>query len=112
MVQSYPLIDKLFQSNISIPAIFFSIVVVFIWSFIPVVGYWLAKLLKANGQVSKYILFIFGVSVGLIEDSLFYFDFLTPKQNTIGTLIVFVLFFIIAFISINNKKFGAKKPND
>lgn len=84
----------------------------FIWSFIPVVGYWLAKLLKANGQASKYLLFIFGVSVGLIEDSLFYFDLLTAKQNTIGTLIVFILFFIIAFISINNIKFGTQKSND
>jgi hypothetical protein len=90
---------------------FFSVVVVFLWSFIPFVGYLLAKLLKADGQVSKYILFVFGVSVGLIEHSLFYFDILTNKQNTIGTFIVFILFFIIAYISTNKTEFDTQKEN-
>lgn len=107
LVQLYALISKLIESNISISAIFFSIIIVFLWSFIPFVGYWLGKLLKANGQVSKSILFIFGIGVGLIEKSLFYFDFLTNKQSTAGTLIVFFLFFIIAYISM---KKTANKP--
>ena len=91
------------QSYLIIAAILFSIIVVFLWSFIPVIGYWLGKLLKANGQVSKSILLIFGVGVGVIEKSLFYFDFLTNKQSTIGTFIVFFFFFIIAYISINKR---------
>ncbi|MBL4900126.1 MAG: hypothetical protein JKX76_10900 [Colwellia sp.] len=109
LVQFYPLTQKIFQSKIALSAIFFSIVVVFIWSFIPFVGYWLAKLLKANGQASKYALFVFGIGVGLIENSLFYFELLTSKQNTIGTFLVFILFFIIAYISLNKTEFGMQK---
>jgi len=111
LVQFYALINKLFESNISISAIFFSIIIVFLWSFIPFVGYCLGKLLKANGQVSKSILFIFGVGVGLIEKCLFYFDFLTNKQSTYGTFIVFFLFFIIAYISINKTSNNNLKPD-
>lgn len=88
---------------------FFSIVIVFIWSFIPLVGYWLAKLLKANGEASKYMLFVFGVGVGLIENSLFYFETLTYKQNAIGTFVVFILFYIIAYISTNKTKLDTIK---
>lgn len=101
LVQLYPLIIKVFQLNISISAIFFSIIVVFIWSFIPFIGYCLAKLFNANGKAGKYILFTFGTGVGIIENSLFYFDFLTDKQSTIGTFVVFFLFFMVAYISTN-----------
>jgi len=101
LVHFYPLIIKLFELNISISAIFFSIIIVFIWSFIPFLGYWLAKLFKAKGKVSKYILFTFGIGIGLIENSLFYFDFLTNKQTIFGTFVAFFLFFIVAYISTN-----------
>jgi len=90
----------------------FSIVVVFVWSLIPMIGYGLAKWLNANGQKNKYILFIFGVSVGLIEDSLFYFNFLAKEQSTIGTVIVLILFFIIVFISTNKIGFGTKNKSN
>lgn len=93
----------------SISMVFFSIVVVFIWSIIPFVGYGLAKMLNANGQIGRYTLFIFGVSVGLIENSLFYFNLLAKEQSTIGTFIVITLFFIIGFISINKAGFATKK---
>lgn len=111
LVQFYPLINKLFQSKISLSAIIFSIAVVFIWSFIPFVGYWLAKLLKANGQASKYVLFVFGIGIGFIENSLFYFEILTNKQNTIGTFLVFILFFIIAYIPPHKTELGMQKEN-
>ena len=93
----------------SISMVFFSIVVVFIWSIIPFIGYGLAKMLNANGHIGKYTLFIFGVSVGLIENSLFYFNLLAKEQSTIGTFIVITLFFIIAFISINKAGVATKK---
>ncbi len=109
LVQFHPVINKFLQSNISISAMLFSVVIVFIWSFMPFVGYWLAKLFKANGQASKYMLFIFGVGVGLIEKSLFYFDILTYKQNAIGTFVVFILFFIIAYIPTNKTELATKK---
>ena len=80
---------------------FFSIVVVFLWSFIPFIGYWVAKLFKANGKTSKYTLLVFGIGIGIIENSLFYFNCLTNEQSIIGTIIVFFLFFIVAYISTN-----------
>lgn len=112
VVQLYALVTKLFQTSMSPSILFFSIMVVFIWSIIPFAGYFLAKLFNANGQASKYILFTLGVSVGLIEDGLFYFDLLTKEQNTIGTFIVLILFFIIPFISINKAEFGKKQKRN
>jgi hypothetical protein len=96
-----PLIIKLFEASVSFSAILFSIVVIFIWSFIPFLGYCLAKLFNAKGVANKYLLFTFGVGIWLIENSLFYFDFLTNSQTIMGTLVAFFLFFIVAFIPVN-----------
>jgi membrane protease YdiL (CAAX protease family) len=101
LVQTCALLMKIIQSNIAMPAIFLSIIVVLIWSFIPFVGYWLARLLNAKGQASKYVLLSFGIGIGFIEQGLFYFDLLANKQNMIGTFIVFILFFMVAYISTN-----------
>jgi hypothetical protein len=95
---------KLLESSIPFSAIIFSTIVVLIWSFIPVIGYWLAKVFKANGKAGNLTLYAFGLCVGLIENSLFYFDFLTQKQMSWGILIAFALFFICGYISINNTK--------
>lgn len=102
LLHSYSLISKLWQTSMPYTAVVFSIVVFFIWTFIPFLGYCLAKLFKADGQVSHSLLFVFGIVIGLIEKGLFYFDFLSQQQNTIGTLIVFVLFFAVAYVSFNN----------
>lgn len=108
LVQLYTLVTKLWQTSMAPSILFFSIMVVFIWSVIPFVGYLLAKMFNANGQISKFILFTFGLSVGLIEISLFYFDVLTKEQNAIGTLLVTIIFFIIPFISINKAERATK----
>lgn len=106
LIQLSPLIVKVFQLNISISAMFYSFIVVFIWSFIPFLGYGVAKLFNANTDTGKYSLFSFGVSIGLIESGLFYFDILTNDQSTMGTLIVFILFFIVGYFprskAVNN----------
>lgn len=103
---------KLLQFNMSASAIFFTITVVVFWSFIPVVGYLLAKLFKANGHVGKYILFALGVVIAIIEKSLFYFEFLTKEQVVIGTFVAFILFFITAYISVNKTANKPIKRND
>ncbi|MCW8834055.1 MAG: hypothetical protein OQK09_16805 [Colwellia sp.] len=101
LVQFYPLIVKLFETNISASSILFSVIVVFIWSLIPFIGFGLAKLLNANGKASKHFLFIFGFGIGLIENGLYFFDLLAKNQSYIGTFIIFCLFFITAFITLN-----------
>ena len=109
LVHFSPLMTKLFELNIAMSAMIFSIVIVFIWSFIPFVGYWLAKLFNAKGTASKYMLFIFGLGIGAIENSLFYFDFLTNKQTIIGTFVAFFLFFVVAYISTNKTEIDPLK---
>lgn len=111
VVQFIPLIERLFFSNISILAMFFSVVVFFLWSFIPVLGYLLAKILKANGNLNKYFLFAFGAGAGLIENGLYYFDILTYDENVLVTLLVCMLFFICAYISKDKTKFVFAKQN-
>jgi hypothetical protein len=101
LVQVCLLAVQISKSNMSVSALFFSVIVVLFWSFIPVVGYLLAKLLKANGKVSKYFLLTLGVAIALIEKSLFYFEILTKNQVLIGTFVAFVLCFIVTYISTN-----------
>jgi len=83
---------------------FFSVVVLFIWSFIPLIGYWLGKLFNRAEQISNRALFFFGLGVGVFEKSLFHFDILINGQQSFGILISFILFFVIAFISIPENK--------
>ena len=101
LVQLYPLIVKVFQLNISLLAVFYSFIVVVIWSFVPFLGYMIAKTLNAGRSASKYFLFFIGLGVGLMEVGLFYFDWLTNKQITTGTLFAFLMFFAVAFLPIN-----------
>jgi len=99
LVQLYLLVVQVFKVNMANSAIVFTVVVILFWSFIPTVGYLLAKLFKANGKVGQYTLFAFGFFIALIEKSLFYFEFLTKEQVVIGTFVAFLLFFIVAYIS-------------
>ncbi|GHE77192.1 hypothetical protein [Thalassotalea profundi] len=104
LVQTYPLINKLAHSNMATSAVIFSIAVFFIWAFIPVSGYFLAKLLKADGFMHKYSLLILGIVIAMIENSLFYLDILRYDQSLIGILVIFILFFISAYISIGKSQ--------
>ena len=102
LVQSYSLISKLLQTSMPFSAVVFSIVVFFIWTFIPFSGYCLAKLCKANGNLNNITLFFIGIIIGAIDKGLFHFKVLTQEQNIIGTLIIFSLFFATAYIFHKN----------
>ncbi|MBA6378170.1 MULTISPECIES: hypothetical protein [unclassified Colwellia] len=104
LVKLYSVINVLSQQSLALSAIIFSIVVFFIWSFIPVLGYLLAKLIGAKGQSSGYVLFIIGVGVGLLENALFYLNVITPYQGDTGTLIVMGVFFITAYFSFKTPR--------
>lgn len=98
LIQLSSVSEKLFQSQLPASAVFFSVVVFFIWSLFPLIGFYLAKYFKAQGQASNIVLFVYGVGVGLIENSLYYFDLLTKEQTVISTVIVCILFFIGAYL--------------
>lgn len=101
LLHSYSLISKLWQTSMPFSAVVFSIVVFLIWTFIPFTGYYLAKIFKASGHAKNAVLFAFGIVIGLVEKGLFYFGVLAQEQNMIGTVIVFILFFAVAYVSIN-----------
>ena len=97
-VQLFSLTHLFNKASISLTAVFFSIIVFVIWSFIPVIGYVLAQFLGANSKMKNSSLLFYGLVVGLIETSLFYFDILTKQGSGAGTILVFSLFFFVAFI--------------
>ena len=100
LVKLYSVIGVLSQEKIALSALFISIVVFFIWSFIPVLAYLFAKLIGAKGRSSAKALFVIGASAALLENALFYFNVLTPYQGDRGTLIVMGIFFITAYFSL------------
>jgi len=99
--QSYAVIEKLIVANISPLAMFFSVVVFFIWSTFPVAGYLLAKICRAEGNLNRKVLLVCGFALGFVENILFHFNLLTYGQQTLGTFIVFCLSFSLAYISLN-----------
>ena len=96
----YSVANSLLNQNLALSALIFSIVVFFVWSFIPVLGYLLAKLIGAKGQSSAKVLLLIGIGAGLFENGLFYYHILTPYQGDIGTIVVMGIFFITAYFSL------------
>jgi len=104
VTQLYAIIGVFTKNTVAASAIFFSLVVFVIWSFIPILGYAFAKAIGAPGQTNKVILLMAGISFALIENGLTYFNFLTEQQHNIGTAIVFLLFFLCAYFPLNTKE--------
>ncbi len=101
VTQFYAIFDVFTKATIAPSAIFFSLIVFIIWSFIPVLGYFFGKMLGARGLANNITLFIAGIVVALIENGLTYFNILNDKQFNIGAAVVLVLFFFIAYLPLN-----------
>jgi hypothetical protein len=110
VTQLYAIADVFSKETIAPSAMFFSLVVFVIWSFIPVLGYFFAKMLGAKGYANKVTLLISGVTIALIENSLRYFNILNDKQLNIGTAIVLLLFFLVAYLPLNKQKTVSIQP--
>jgi len=100
LAQSYAVIEKLILSNIAPLAMFFSVVVFIIWSVFPVLGYLLAKICKAKGNLNNKTFLVCGLALGAVENVLFHFNILSYGQESVGTLIVFCLSFALAYVSL------------
>jgi len=111
LVKLYSVVGVLSQQKVALSALFFSIVVFFVWSFIPVLAYLLAKLIGAKGRSSARVLFVIGASAALLENALFYYNVLTPYQGDRGTLIVMGIFFITAYFSLETPRFSLKNES-
>ena len=104
VIQLYAIVDVFSKNTIAPSAIFFSLVVFVIWSFIPILGYAFAKAIGAHGHTNKITLLVSGIIIALIENGLTYFNLLSDKQYNIGTSIVFLLFFLIAYLPLSTKE--------
>ena len=107
ITQSYAIVGVLSKNDLAPSALLFSLVVFVIWSFLPVLGFVLAKVLGANGYAKKLTLLLAGVSIALIENGLTYFNLLSEQQYNIGTSIVFLLFFLVAYLPLNKQRISS-----
>jgi len=108
LTQSHSVITVIYNANIPLLTIVFSIVVFLIWSLFPVLGYALGRgvthLLNIKSDCNKYVLFALGCSISLIEQTLFHFEVLSLKNEYSAMLITSALFFSAAFITRNRKQ--------
>jgi len=102
--QLYAIIGVFTKNTVAASAMFFSLVVFVIWSFIPILGYAFAKAIGAHGHTNRVTLLVVGISIALIENGLTYFNLLTQQQHNIATTIVFSLFFLCAYFPLNTKE--------
>lgn len=103
VAQSFSAINTIVTHDIPLLTILFSVIVFIIWSFAPVIGYAIAKMMGAKGHSNKYVLLVTGAAISLIEHSLFYFDLLTYKDYIVGMLITSAMFFVVAYAPFKMK---------
>ncbi len=99
--QLYAIIGVFTKNTVAASSIFFSLIVFAIWSFIPILGYAFAKAIGAHGHTNPVTLLVLGISIALIENGLTYFNLLTHQQHNISTIIIFILFFLCAYLPLN-----------
>jgi len=76
----------------------FSFVVFLAFSFFPVLGYSLAKLVGAYGTSNRLVLIASGLTVGLMEMALVDFNIIAFGDGFMSELAAFFFMFIAAFI--------------
>ncbi|PKI13205.1 hypothetical protein [Colwellia sp. 12G3] len=111
VIQLYAIVGVFSKNTVAASAVFFSFVVFVIWSFIPILGYAFAKAIGARGHSNKVTLLVSGILIALIENALTYFNLLTHKQYNIGTIIVFLLFFLVAYLPRYKEKTSSVLSN-
>ena len=107
VIQFYAIADVFSRNSLAASAVLFSIAVFIIWSFTPMLGYLLAKALGAKGYAKKIPLLLCGVIIGLSENALTYFNLIAEKQYNIGTALVFILCFVIAYLPLNRQELAS-----
>ena len=109
ITQFYAIAEVFSRTDIAPSAMFFALIVFIIWSFLPVLGYALAKNFGALGHSNHTVLILAGVIIALLENGLSYFNFLSDKQHDIGTAIVFTLFFAFAYLPFKRTELASLK---
>ena len=108
LTQSPVVIKVIYNANIPLLTIAFSIIVFMIWSLFPILGFALGKgvgkLINVKTYCNKYILFTLGCSISIIEQALFHFEILSQKDGYAAMLVTASLFFGAAFVSLSRKQ--------
>jgi hypothetical protein len=101
--QSFSVAQVIYSANIPLLTIVFSIIVFLIWSFIPVMGFALARLLGAQLKYTKYWLVALGVMISLIEQLLYHYNVITSKDGYVTMLLTATLFFAVAYLPLGQR---------
>ena len=88
-------------------ALVFSIAVLLIFTFIPIMGYVAARMLGAEPSFSKIQFLLLGCGVGWLENAFFYFEVIGRDQLEIVLPFATLTFFAIGFI----KKLHKPEPS-
>ncbi len=93
-------------SNVSVAtsALFFSMIVLFIWSFFPIIPYALGRVFNTKPMLEPKLLVILGLLIAIIEKGLFHFEILKAEQGTIGLVFSALSFFVIGLFSFSTPK--------
>ena len=100
-IQLFAIVELFSKASISMVAVFFSLIVFIIWSSLPILGYLLAKYCGAKEAGSRFKLTLLGSLIALIENGLFYVEVLSKEKTGLAIVVVFVLFFLSAFIPLD-----------
>ncbi|GLQ30859.1 hypothetical protein [Litoribrevibacter albus] len=103
LANTYSVVKVIYTSGIPFLTIVFSVLVFLIWSFFPVVGYGVARLIGAKGHTNKYTLLGIGIGICLIEKLLYEQGILANidgylVEGYVGITVTTIMFFIAAFI--------------
>ncbi len=101
--QSFSVVQVIYNASIPLLTIVFSIVVFLTWSFLPLMGYALARLLGAQLKYTKYWLIALGLMISLIEQVIYYYDVTTSKDGYATILVTASLFFAVAYLPLSQR---------
>lgn len=109
LANTYSVVNVIYTSGIPFLTIVFSVIVFLIWSFFPVMGYGLARLIGAKGHSNKYSLIGIGISICLIEKVLYEYGVLANidgylVEGYVGITATTIMFFIAAFLRMPTHK--------
>lgn len=112
LAQSFSVAQVIYNANIPILTVLFSVIVFLIWSFFPILGYALARAFGKKLVVNKYVLITLGLSISLLEQLLYHLDILTSKDGYLTILLTAAMFFAIAFLPLNRKGMHLGQQNE
>lgn len=108
LTQLFILFGALSHSELTLVQILITVLFSVVTDIIPILGYVIGKKIAGKSISNWIVLISLGLVVGLIQNSLFEFGILSSEQFDIATVISAVLFFIVAFLPINNKQIGVQ----